>query len=39
MGSVARDYDQVFLGKLFDGIAGLIFGEDEIVGYYSKSNE
>jgi len=34
-----KGYIQVFLSKLFDGIAGLIFGEKVIVGFYSKSNE
>jgi dynein heavy chain len=40
MGNLAdQSYIQVFLSKLFDGIAGLIFGEKTIVGFYSKSNE
>ena len=34
-----KEYIQVFLSKLFDGIAGLMFEEKIIVGFYSKSNE
>lgn len=32
-------YVQVFLSKLFDGIAGLIFDKEFITGFYSRSNE
>lgn len=43
MGNLSnKSYVQVFLSKLFEGVAGLMFEdgrEDEIVGFYSKSNE
>lgn len=40
MGNLAnKAYLQLFLGKLFEGIAGLIFEDDDIVGFYSQSNE
>jgi dynein heavy chain len=40
MGNITNQaYVQVFLSKLFEGIAGLIFGEHQIVGFYSKSKE
>ena len=34
-----QSYLQVFLSKLFEGIAGLVFENEDIVGFYSLSRE
>ena len=40
MGNLNNEsYLQVFLSKLFDGIAGLMFNEGDIVGFYSLTGE
>ena len=34
-----QSYLELFLSKLFDGIAGLVFDENDIIGFYSLSQE